>query len=498
MSQVIIKVKRKKKKQQQKEEDSNSRWSEDRIKLESIHQDISPLIPLPNEQIKQIETNSWFIISKMGQNKSSYRSIPSHFEFQTNKVVGNHFVRLSLTKQMESLFKITCHTVRFLYNQCVNFYKRNNKITDKQLRELLINKGTNIFEGSKYEEMLSKVPYDIKREAIRDFFKAVKIQWDLFKEGKRKYFEMKYRKKKRDQNFVLHKKHIQRISEQEIQSYPKTWPHNLFCKGKFPKIEHDCRVIWKRTGEFLLMVPTNLPIRENSNLDICALDPGARTFQTSYDNKGISYQFGSGNYYSKLEPLVRIAERMRSGIKREFKEGKRIFRPVKNLKEREGLSKAALRVEQKISNLVLELHRKTANFLCSQYKTIILPKFETQNMCQKRDLDGNWKRKIGKKSSQSLSRLSHYQFQQLLKFKGEQTRTKIVIGHERSSTKTCTNCLALNQEIGGSERFVCSECGMSFGRDIQAARNILLINWDKAGHCLEKKKRKIRIVSSSE
>lgn len=484
MKRIIVKVKKKELVK------TDSKWLDDRVNLENVHRNISPLIPLPKENAEQINTGSWFNIQKINNKNSNYKSVFKGSDLPKsnkgkNESLRTIFYTIQLDKQMEQIFKQTCHLTRFLYNQCVKECHKGF-VTDKGLRDLLINSKTNKFRGTKYEELLEKIPYDIKREVIRDFFKGFNTQKKLAYEKKRP-FEMKYRKKNRDQNFVLNKKHIKFISDYQIESYPTYWPKDLIFKQVLPDINHDCRVVWTRSNRFCLMVSLDKVLTPNLNSDVCALDPGVRTFQTTFDTQGISYQIGSGDYYSKIEPLINIAQRMRDGNKRDFVEGKRIFRSAKNSKEKKGLKRAALRVEQKISNLLLELRRKTVNFLCSRYKSVIIPKFETQRMCQKRNSNGIWVRKVGKKTAEGLSRLSHYQFQQLLIAKGKQTGTKIIIGHERSSTKTCTNCLALNNSIGGSERFDCSECGMSFGRDIQAARNILLINWDQTEHSMVKK-----------
>lgn len=52
--------------------------------------------------------------------------------------------------------------------------------------------------------------------------------------------------------------------------------------------------------------------------------------------------------------------------------------------------------------------------------------------------------------------------------------SKIVRGSEAYTSKQCGQCGRLNDNLGGSKVFKCSACGLSAGRDIHAARNILL------------------------
>jgi len=493
---IRIKVRKKKKELDQ--------FSKDFEIIEDVHKDLSHLIPLPLSQTQiPVDTKSWFNIQKIENNAKNLPNCQSDFIPSEDPALRNRFYFIQTSNEMKEIIRQNCHWTRFLYNQCVKEYLKG-PVTREGLRTLLIYKKTNRFKGTKYEEMSNRVNSGIQDGVILDFFKGLNIQIQLVKEGKRKYFKMKYRKKKRDKNFLIDGREIRRISDREISCFPRSWPDSLYFKEKLPEINHACRIIWTRTNQYYLMVPEDIEIQQNQNTDICALDPGLRTFQTSYDNKGTSYQFGFYDYEKKIEPLTRIAERMRSGIKRVFvnsdgvevkrnKTGlnKKKFRMVKNCKELKSLQRATLKVEQKISNLLMELRRKTVHFLCSRYKTIIIPNFKTQNMCQKIKSNGS-RRNINDKNAKGLSRLGHFKFKQLLISKGEQTGTNIVVGHERYSSKLCTNCLNLHQNLGSSETYECKNCGLTFGRDIQAARNILLINWDQTGHSLVPK-RKIRI-----
>ena len=55
---------------------------------------------------------------------------------------------------------------------------------------------------------------------------------------------------------------------------------------------------------------------------------------------------------------------------------------------------------------------------------------------------------------------SHYKFRELLKNKGEMTGTKVIVGTEEYTSKTCGKCMYVNGDLKG-------------------ARNILMHNWER-------------------
>ena len=219
----------------------------------------------------------------------------------------------------------------------------------------------------------------------------------------------------------------------------------------------------------------NQPTRTEKILrgNAVALDPGVRIFQTTYDTEGNSYLIGE-NGAKKIDSLAGIARRMRAGIYRYYQNGKKKYRKARNSKERRGLLKAANRIEQRIKNMISDIHRKTVKFLCEKYDTIIIPEFASQDMV--RDV----KRKIGKSTARQLLRWSHYKFRELLKCKGEVMGAKVIIGTEEYTSKTCGNCFYVNKHLTGQKTLLCRNCNVKIHRDINGARNILMLNWHKA------------------
>ncbi len=106
---------------------------------------------------------------------------------------------------------------------------------------------------------------------------------------------------------------------------------------------------------------------------------------------------------------------------------------------------------------------------CENYRVILLPKFETQNMIRRRN------RKLSSKTARGMCTWAHYRFQQTLLNKAELFPwCTVVVCDEHHTSKTCGACGQINSSLGSKKTFDCASCGYSADRDVSAARNILL------------------------
>ena len=124
--------------------------------------------------------------------------------------------------------------------------------------------------------------------------------------------------------------------------------------------------------------------------------------------------------------------------------------------------------KEKVKNMRNELHYKIINYLCKNYKHIIIPHFETQKMTGHSYLS--------KIISRRMYNLSFYLFKKRLLEKANIFKTKIIIKSEAYTSKTCTNCGNINNNLGGKKIYNCEKCKLIIDRDFNGARNILLKN----------------------
>lgn len=187
-----------------------------------------------------------------------------------------------------------------------------------------------------------------------------------------------------------------------------------------------------------------------------SLDPGVRTFQTTYDAAGLATEWGKGDM-SVIHGLCRRADKLQSTMTK------------KTGSKRRGAKREWWRSLDKIKHKVKEIHCKLAVWLCENYSVVLIPKFESSNMVCK------GKRKISSITSRNMLTWAHYRFRELLKTKAAlYPWVKIVECSEAYTSKTCGCCGDINAALGGSKTFRCGKCGYEIDRDLNGARNVMI------------------------
>jgi transposase len=127
--------------------------------------------------------------------------------------------------------------------------------------------------------------------------------------------------------------------------------------------------------------------------------------------------------------------------------------------------KHLLKHERKLANYTNNLHWQTVNYLTSNYTHILLGNYSTKSMVESNNTD-----KMNKRIGSSLK---FYQFRQKLIYKSILNNCKFSLIDEYNTTKSCSNCSALN-DIGSSREYKCKQCLHLYTRDTNSCKNILL------------------------
>ncbi|MEA2061821.1 MAG: zinc ribbon domain-containing protein [Thermodesulfobacteriota bacterium] len=234
--------------------------------------------------------------------------------------------------------------------------------------------------------------------------------------------------------------------------YPRIPGKNLNFKEDIPEDLCDSRLLWRNGSWFLCASHKEKLVRDaRTKPETVALDPGIRSFisfySPNYSGKiGIDTSETMFKYFLALDNLIgRIAK-------------------TKNKKKKRSLKKAAKRLREKILNLITELHYKTANLLCKNFTTVILPTFETKDMANKST------RKIRSKSVRAMMGLSFYKFRQRLEWIALKLGCKVVITTEEYTSKTHPQTGVINNRLGGAKTVKLVD-GSRADRDIVGAFN---------------------------
>ncbi len=187
---------------------------------------------------------------------------------------------------------------------------------------------------------------------------------------------------------------------------------------------------------------------------IVALDPGVRTFITSYSSDSCT-SYGDQFFYNKVYPILLQLDRLYSQRSR-----------CNNDQWRAHYQKKIDRLSHRRDDLISDLHKRVAHDLVMRYDVILLPKFETQ------DMTSRTKRKLRTKTVRSMLGLKHYQFQVYLQWVCKKYGKTLIIVNEAYTSKTRSWDGHVVPNLGSSKTI--TDGNIVVDRDINGARGILL------------------------
>ena len=372
--------------------------------------------------------------------------------------------RLIVDASQRAILKQWVEATRWTYNQTVEWINAA-KPTDKAGRQAM-NESFVKNVAFPVDAWQLGTPMVIRRRGFMDAMDA----YDACRKKKRldatAAFKMHFRTKKAAAESIYLSHDSISIVDGKVGFFPTFLPGHMMARPSLPhSIDKDCRLQRTALGAFFLCVPMDVPlgVRAGENQarpHVIALDPGVRVFQTGYDPEGKLYEFGKGD----MHRIERLAEHL------DVLQGK-IAQPTVRAKQRLRLRRAAMRLRQRIRNLVDDVQKKASGFLATHYDLVLLPKFETSRMVERTP-----KRRINSKTARGMLTWAHFRFQQRLTHRAQRTGTQIKIVSEAYTSKTCGSCGVLHPTLGGAKVFRCPNCGHTIDRDANAARNILLRN----------------------
>ena len=304
------------------------------------------------------------------------------------------------------------------------------------------------------------VPYQVKRTAVRDACRAMSNVKQFNKQlavdrakGQRledDFAELRFRSRKNPRQSC----YIPDDSVTERGIY-HTVLGPLRMAEAIPAEQKECRLV-KERGRYWLVVPypAQCDIEAPSGDGVVALDPGVRTFITYFSEtdcgKIAHHAFGR---------IQRLCHHLDYLISRTDTEP--------NRQRRRRMRRAQARMRQRVVNLVDELHWQVARWLTSNYRIILLPTFETQ------DLTRRASRKIRGKTARMMLSFRHYEFKRRLRWKAWQRGSMVLDVNEAYTSKTCSWDGSIRAKLGGAKT-IRDGNGFGMDRDVNGARGIFL------------------------
>lgn len=468
---------------------------------------------LPNEEANKFTKSqlnlSWFDLeTKIYTLSDKFQNVENK-SIDEIKITTSRNIKLTFNKIQKQILLKWFESARLAYNATIYYFKHNKLcsfFTARREVKKIFPEYINLFNEKYY------VPCLIIDNAINDVYKAYKSTIALLKKGEIAHFKLKYKKYTKDkQSIVLEKttfndnincfyptnfkrniidlkfnnvqKTINSFSTKTKEYYNKflnvvieksknTIDLNLKSSSSILKenIKCDSRLSYNRLNNtFILHTPKETIIKSFKKKDnVCAIDPGNKTFLTIYDPEGKTVKIYNRDENLKFNLMKNVIKRkeLHKYINSEFANNLVNKNKEEYTKSKSKIKKYYNRLTLRIQNIVKELHYKSANFLCQNYLTIILGKLSIQGITSK---EGNLQ------SNEKLFSyaISHDKFRTILKHKALKYGSKVHIVCEGNTSKTCGSCGNI-KEIKNKRIYNCEVCKSVIDRDINGARNILI------------------------
>jgi transposase len=430
-------------------------------------------IPIYNKNIKEKESKmSWFDITDIKYNIK-------HEEEELNETkcspcIKSKQIRIFPNEEQEVILQNWIEYARIIYNITVHHIRCNrdlinfkkNKLNIGFIRLKPIIKGlyttyfkdkieeiakAKVYKKDKTKSKPNSMPVHIQDQAINDVIKAYKTAFALRATGYIKHFIIRYKKRtKPHQTIYIEKKDFSEV----IDGFYVSSLNEMKCIYPIRKqnIKHDTRLTYdKRTNKYTLHVPVDYSYNGDKAIsNKCFIDGGLRTFMNIYSPNGATTKILNSNKTYRLTHLVNKKIKL-----------KQLYDETKLMK----YMRAFKRVGIKIDNYRKELHYKTALYLCKNYNEITLGKLSTKGIISKSN-------KLSVFNKFYSAAVSHDKFRTILKNKCNEYKRVLNIVLEHNTSKTCTNCGYIKEDLGCSKIFKCNNCNYIIDRDINAARNM--------------------------
>ena len=436
--------------------------------------------PPHNIELKDTKQNTWFTIL---ESDTYYTQFNDNFiKKETKKdddgsddekeLIFSKKIILKLTRYQKIIVRRWMHAYIKMYNETLKYIRNEFKLNGKctlsfhKMRKIMQNIKNEICKNSKIDD---KIFYEChnKKKNNNTYIKihyldyAIKLACSNYKSaltnlrrGHIKKFRIRYWKYNKEKMIIDFEQadfvngSIRDAVLGDIKGYYNGKAYD------FTTVTKDSRLIFNRKlNEYILTVPEIVAdeIIIDKKQDMSISDPGVRVYMTVLsENKVI--KIGSG-----------VSKRIEMYLEKinYINNNKDILKMRKRKLER--------KYYKKLEHLVDELHWKTINYLTSNYKKILIG-----NMSAKGIVSNENDFQLKKLTKQAVIILGYYKYRQRLEYKCECRGCYYECVNEWITSKTCSLCGNIKENLGGNKIYNCDVCGSIIDRDINPNRNMYI------------------------
>lgn len=293
---------------------------------------------------------------------------------------------------------------------------------------------------------------DIRANAVKRVCDAYKTGFSNLKKGNIKFFNMKFKKKSESRQTIELDPCCISMKNGIIKILPGTFKNDSILKiSKRNKKKHKNLCIennvdlQRHKGEYYLYIISKITkVEKEKEFDtVCGVDPGVRTFATVHTNSKTKTTITE--YIHRTDLL------------------KKLNKKLVILKEKYHRKKQYNKIEKKKTDIVDSLHWSFINDLLKKNDVIYFGDIKSHDIVK----DGK-----NKTLNRNFNDLKFHVLKERLKYKNSIYKKHLFLIPEHYTTKCCSNCGTINNNVGSNEVFNCLSCGLKTGRDINSSKNI--------------------------
>lgn len=423
-------------------------------------------LPKNNNKIN-IASHSWFDIKEIHAKQKNKKfnaklkisKLKSMTKCEKIKMYPTKTQRIILLNWMNAYVRMYNETLKLFKHRKIN--KLPTIVSWKTLRtSYLKNIKSIIIKSSnlKHLNYKTQVASHVLDGAIQDACAKLKSCITNLKRRNIKHFRLRYLKQSKSTKIIKIEKYY--ISPKKNTFHSSIFKDSFILKKndknktnfKLEEIKKDFTIHYNnKLNKFTLLNPIEIhQTKLHKNKDTIALDPGIRSFQTGYSNN----------------KCVEIGNNLKQKVKYYLNKIDNINNSDTNMRIKKKVGKKCYK---KIQNIIDDLHWKSINYLTENYGNILIGNLSTKSI-----VNNNSKSNLDTYTKQIGLLMRLYKYKQRLEFKCTQRKIGYMEIDESYTSKTCTNCGYIKNNLGQSKTFNCNVCKISIGRDINGARNILL------------------------
>ena len=306
-------------------------------------------------------------------------------------------------------------------------------------------------------EFETRTPKDIRACAVKRCCDAVKTGFANLRNGNIKHFNMTYSKKTEQVQTIELTPKLISIKDGRIRLCPDLLTKDECYldihkrnrrKIKDLKIVNHVDIVRSTYGYYIhFSIPTEQETRVEPLRVVAGVDLGIRTFATVH-----SHSISDGS-------TVITEYKHRADLLKTYNKKICLLKARKERTRKKQLTK----LDKKKTDLVDRLHWTFINDLLSRNDVIYWGDIKSHDMV---------KGSKNKFLNLAFNDMKFYQLKQRLLYKAGLRGKQVFCVPENYTTKTCSCCGLINDNVGSKEVFECSGCGLIAGRDVNAAKNM--------------------------